>query len=180
MEYSKFIKELEKGLSKELSLDNKFALPRVQKVVVSIGIASLHTRKGIKDFSELEKNLANITGQKPVTFFSKKNISNFKLREGMPSMLSVTLRKEKAYYFLFKLMSIVLPRVRDFSGLSTKSFDQNGNYSLWLKNYDVFPELHPDDISITTGIQVTIATSAKNTKETQALLQWYGFVFHSK
>ncbi len=94
-------------------------------------------------------------------------------------MLKVTLRGKKAYYFLFKLMSIVLPRVRDFAGLSPKSFDHDGNYSIGLKNYEIFPELHPDSITLQTGIQITINTTSKNKQETKELMEEFGFVFHA-
>lgn len=179
MQYTEFKKDLESKLVKRLNIKNIHQVPRIEKVIVSIGVGSLHTRKGIKDFSEFEQNLMSITGQKPTMVLSKKNVSNFKLREGMPSMMTVTLRDKKAYYFLFKLMSIVLPRVRDFSGLSNKSFDHHGNYSIGLKTYEIFPELHPDHINLPTGLQITIATSSRNKEETKALLEEYGFVFHA-
>ena len=120
-----------------------------------------------------------ITGQHPILINAKKSVSNFKLREGTPSMLKVTLRGERAYYFLFKLLSIVLPRVRDFAGLSTRSFDEQGNLSLGIKSYEIFPELHPDDIKIPAGVQVTIATTAQDQDSAQALLEEYGFVFQA-
>lgn len=106
--------KLKKGLQKELGVKNIHEVPTLQKAIVSIGIGSLATRKGVKDFKEFEDNLAKITGQKPQMVRSKKAISNFKLREGMPVMLRVTLRREKAYDFVDKLVKIVLPRVRDF------------------------------------------------------------------
>ncbi len=179
MQYTEFKKDLEAKLIKKLAIKNIHQVPKIDKVIVSIGVGSLHTRKGQKDFSEFEKNLAAITAQKPTMVLSKKNVSNFKLREGMPSMLTVTLRGKKAFYFLFKLMSIVLPRVRDFSGLSSKSFDHHGNYSLGLKSYEIFPELHPDNISLPTGIQITINTTSKDKAYTKWLMEEFGFVFHS-
>ncbi|AKH32848.1 50S ribosomal protein L5 [candidate division SR1 bacterium Aalborg_AAW-1] len=179
MQYTEFKKDLDSKLSKRLDVKNVHQIPHIDKVIVSIGVGSLHTRKGVKDFSEFEKNLTAITGQKPTMVMSKKNVSNFKLREGMPSMMTVTLRGKKAHYFLFKLMSIVLPRVRDFAGLSNKSFDHHGNYSLGLKSYEIFPELHPDSISLPTGLQVTIATDSRKKEDTKALLEEYGFVFHA-
>lgn len=179
MQYTEFKKDLHTKLLKRLGYKNPHQVPMVEKVIVSIGLGSLHTRKGMKDFSEFEKNMTAITGQKPTIVLSKKNVSNFKLREGMPVMMTVTLRGMKAHYFLFKLMSIVLPRVRDFAGLSKKSFDHHGNYSLWLKTYEIFPELHPDNITIPTGIQVTIATTTDSKEDTKALMEEYGFVFHA-
>lgn len=179
MQYTEFKKDLDSKLSKRLDVKNVHQIPHIDKVIVSIGVGSLHTRKWVKDFSEFEKNLTAITGQKPTMVMSKKNVSNFKLREGMPSMMTVTLRWKKAHYFLFKLMSIVLPRVRDFAWLSNKSFDHHGNYSLGLKSYEIFPELHPDSISLPTGLQVTIATDSRKKEDTKALLEEYGFVFHA-
>ena len=179
MQYTEFKKDLHTRVVKKIGAKNPHQAPRIDKVIVSIGVGSLHTRKGVKDFSEFEKNLTAITGQKPTMVMSKKNVSNFKLREGMPSMMTVTLRGKRAYYFLFKLMSIVLPRVRDFSGLSVKSFDHHGNYSLGLKTYEIFPELHPDNITLPTGLQVTIATTSDSKEDTKALLEEYGFVFHA-
>ena len=179
MQYIEFKKDLEAKLIKKLAIKNIHQVPKIDKVIVSIGVGSLHTRKWVKDFSEFEKNLAAITGQKSTMDLSKKNVSNFKLREGMPSMLKVTLRGKKAYYFLFKLMSIVLPRVRDFAWLSLKSFDHDGNYSIGLKSYEIFPELHPDNISLPTGIQITINTSSTNKNDTKELMEEFGFVFHA-
>ena len=179
MQYTEFKKDLHTRVVKKIGAKPPHQAPRIDKVIVSIGVGSLHTRKGVKDFSEFEKNLTAITGQKPTMVMSKKNVSNFKLREGMPSMMTVTLRGKRAYYFLFKLMSIVLPRVRDFSGLSVKSFDHHGNYSLGLKTYEIFPELHPDNITLPTGLQVTIATTSDSKEDTKALLEEYGFVFHA-
>ncbi len=152
-------------------------VPKVEKVIINIGIGSLVTRKGLKDFSEIEKNLMMITGQKPHLVKAKRSVSNFKLREGMPVMMKVTLRDQKAYDFLFKVMSIVFPRVRDFDGLTQKSFDGRGNYSFGLKNYNLFPELHPDDVTIPVGLQISIATSAKNNEDAQTLLEELGFIF---
>lgn len=133
--------ELFAKLKDHLNLKNINQAPKVDKVIVAMGIGSLVTRKGHKDFEEFERNLIRITGQKPVLIKSKKAISNFKLREGMPVMLKVTLRGERAYDFLDRFCKLVLPRVRDFSGISKKSFDPKGNLNLGLQNYNIFPEL---------------------------------------
>lgn len=162
---------------KRLGDINVNKVPKIDKVVVAIGIGSLVTRKGIKDFSEIEKNLMMITGQKPHMVNAKKSVSNFKLREGMPVMMKVTLRSKKAYDFLFKVMAIVLPRVRDFEGLSVKSFDKSGNYTFGLPNYSLFPELHPDDVTLPVGMQISIGTTANNGEDAQVLLEELGFVF---
>lgn len=179
MEYADTKKKLQKKLMDKLALKNIHQVPSIDKVIVAIGTGSLHTRKWMKDFSEFEKNLALITGQKPSLVLSKKNISNFKLRSGMPIMLRVTLRGKKAYYFLQKVMSIVLPRVRDFSWLSVKSFDHAGNYSFGLQSYAIFPELHPDTITVPTWLQITISTTSNDKAHTKYMLQEMWFVFNA-
>ncbi|HCY21522.1 TPA: 50S ribosomal protein L5 [Patescibacteria group bacterium] len=129
------------------------------------------TRKSVKDFDEFEKNLIKITGQKPTLIKSRKSISNFKLREGMPVMYKVTLRRARAYDFLARFVKVVLPRLRDFSGLSSKSFDQKGNMNIGLVNYNIFPELNVDDVNTPMGLQITIVTSTTSTERSKALLQ---------
>ena len=119
-----------KDLQKQLGTKNINAVPKIDKVIVAVGIGSLATRKSLKDFDEFEKNIQKITGQKARVFKSKKAISNFKLREGLPVMLQTTLRKQRAYDLLDRLVKLVMPRMRDFSGLSDKNFDGQGNFSL--------------------------------------------------
>jgi large subunit ribosomal protein L5 len=160
-----------------LKLSNIHQTPKLEKVIVAIGIWSLATRKGVKDFSEIEKNLQKITWQKPHYTYSKKAISNFKLREGMHSMVKVTLRWEKAEMFLSKLSSVVLTRHRDYLGLSKKGFDWRSWYSFWLKSISSFPELHPDDISTDIGLQITICTTAWEPSWVKAYLEVLWFVF---
>lgn len=179
MQYADIKKTLQKKLMDKLALKNIHQVPTIDKVIVAIGTGSLHTRKWMKDFSEFEKNLTLITGQKPSMVMSRKNISNFKLRAGMPIMLRVTLRGKKAHYFLEKVMSIVLPRVRDFAWLSSKSFDHAGNYSFGLQSYAIFPELHPDTITVPTWLQITIATSTNDKVHTKNMLQEMWFVFNA-
>lgn len=162
-------------LTKELGIKNVHAVPRIEKVKVSVGIGSL--AKKTKDFSEVIENIAKITGQKPVINQSKIAVSNFKLRKGMPVGISVTLRGKKAYDFVEKLVHIVLPRVRDFRGLSTKAFDGNGNYNIGFKEALVFPEINPDDVSNVHGIQITIVTTGKSNEHGKALLKTIGFPF---
>ncbi len=164
-------------LQADLGLKNVHETPQVDKVIVAIGIGSLSTRKSQKDFSELQENLAKITGQYPRMILSKQSISNFKLREDMPVMLQVTLRKGMAYDFLWRLTTLVLPRVRDFAWLSSRHFDQQANYNLWLPNYNIFPELGVDDVTIPSGIQITIVPTTNNKDHAKALLQSVGFIF---
>ena len=169
--------ELFAKLKDHLQLKNINQVPKIDKVIVSMGIGSLVTRKGHKDFEEFEKNLIRITGQKPVLIRSKKAISNFKLREGMPVMLKVTLRGVRAYDFLDRFAKMVLPRIRDFSGVSKKNFDPKGNLNLWLQNYNIFPELGVDDVNLSMGLQLTIVSTAGTPEASQALLQEIGFIF---
>ena len=147
----KFNKEIVPVLKDKLKEKNINSVPKIEKVIVSIGIWSLATRKSVKDFDEFEKNLIKITGQKPTLIKSRKSISNFKLREGMPVMYKVTLRRDRAYDFLERFVKVVLPRLRDFTGLSSKSFDPKGNLNIWLANYNVFPELNIDDVVTPMG-----------------------------
>jgi large subunit ribosomal protein L5 len=166
-----------KTLQESLGKTNMHQTPVLDKVIVAMGIGSLATRKGVKDFSDLEENLRTITGQQPQRLVSKKSVSNFKLREGMPVMLKVTLRGEKAYDFVERLGQFVLPRVRDFSGLSTRKFDGRGNYTLGLKTQVVFPEIVPEDIKTPMGVQVSFCTTADTDADAQALLQQLGIIF---
>lgn len=174
------IKNIRKQLQDKLNLKNINQVPRLVSVIVSIWVWSLHTRKGIKDFSEIENNLRAITWQKPSMSTSKTSISNFKLREGMPSMLKTTLRWKKAYLFLEKITKVILPRVRDFNWLSEKSFDKNAGYNIGLKTYNIFPELHPDNITIDTWLQVTIKTDSTDNKQAKAFLETMWFIFQVK
>lgn len=178
--YQQYKSETRSALKKDLQKKNIHQVPSLDKVIVSVGIGSLATRKGIKDFSEIEKNLAAITGQKPVMVRSKKAISNFKLREDMPVMLKVTLRRAKAYEFLDKLTKMVMPRVRDFNGLSAKSFDPNNNYNIGLPSQAIFPEILGDDANATMGIQVNIVTNALTKEDAIAMMKSLGFIFIEK
>ena len=156
---------------------NIYQVPEIEKVVVSMGIWSLVTRKGIKDFSDLEKNLATITGQKPIVVKAKKSVSNFKLRAWMPVMLKVTLRRERAYDFIERMVKLYLPRVRDFKGVSPRKFDGFGNYNYAFVNQTVFPEINPDDIKNPMGVQVNITTTTDSDEEAKILLESLGFIF---
>ena len=168
------------NLATELWIKNPHQIPRLMKVVVSMWIGSLHTRKWVKDFSDLEKNLSSITWQKPYLVKSKKSVSNFKLREWAPVMLSVTLRKKKAYDFIERLVTLVLPRVRDFQWIWNKSFDKMANYSLWLKDQSVFPEIKLDDLTTLSWLQITIVPSSDTVAHSKALLQSLWFIFYEK
>lgn len=171
-----FKKDIAPKLKEELGVKNVNAVPKLEKVTISIGIGSIIQRQG-KDFSHVEANLEKISGQKPIVTKSKKAISNFKIRENAPVGLTVTLRGRRMYDFISKLVNITLPRVRDFRGISPKSFDGKGNYSLGFKEHVVFPEINPDDVLQLHGVQITISTTAKNNEQGLSLLKALKFPF---
>ena len=163
------------ALEEKFEYGNVMEIPRITKVVVNMGIG-----KAIESASHMEaavKDLTAITGQKPQIRRAKKSISNFKLREGMPIGARVTLRGERMWEFLDRLINVALPRVRDFRGLSPKSFDGNGNYTFGLTEQLVFPEIDYDDIDAVRGMDVTIVTTAEDDEQGRALLDAYNFPF---
>ncbi len=172
----RYVKEIAPKLKKDLGCKNSSEVPKVTKITVNVGVGSL-VAAGNKDLTDVIENVRMITGQQPVVKNAKKAISNFKLREGMPVGISVTLRGERMYDFISKLVSVTLPRVRDFRGITTKAFDKQGNYSLGFPDHLVFPEINPDDITKVHGIQVCITTTAKNAQDGHALLREMGFPF---
>ena len=163
-------------LKELLKRENTLSIPRIDKVTINAGIGS-YIQRHSKDYSNIVENLTNIAGQKPVITKASKSISNFKLREGNVVGCMVTLRGKKMYDFLNKLVNIVFPRVRDFRGLSPKSFDGNGNYSIGFKEHTVFPEISPDDVINLHGLQINICTTANNNEEAFELLKLIGFPF---
>jgi large subunit ribosomal protein L5 len=175
--YTTFKQTGKKELQTKLNKPNIHMVPQIDKVIVAIGVWSLATRKGVKDFSELENTIKTITWQHPQLILSKKSISNFKLREGMPSMLRVTLRREKAYDFITRLVTYVFPRVRDFSWLSPRKFDGRGNYSIWFPSQLIFPELSQEVAVTPIWIQVTIATTASHDADAKILLESLWVIF---
>lgn len=175
-----YFKNVVPTLQKELGEKNILALPRVSKIVINVGIGSMYTRQQIKDFSNIEQSLANITGQKAVVIAAKKSVSNFKLREGTPNGIKITLRGERMYDFLNKLINIVLPRVRDFRGISVHGFDNGGNYSMGLKESMMFPEVKVDDDYRPFGLEITIGIKNSDPKKSELLLRSFGFPFKEK
>lgn len=174
--YTKFKTEILPKLKEELKAKNVMSLPKVQKVSINIGIGSYITKHG-KDFEYIVENVRKISGQKPIVTKAKKAISNFKLRENAPVGITVIIRGKRMYDFLNKLINIVFPRVRDFRGLSPKSFDGQGNYSIGFKEHTVFPEISPDDVMKLHGIEINITTSATNNEQGMILLTAMGFPF---
>jgi large subunit ribosomal protein L5 len=169
-------KEIAAKLLKDLGCNNMMGVPKLEKVVLNMGIGT-YIRSGNKDYSVLQEHLALISGQAPVVKHAKKAISNFKLRAGMPVGLTVTLRGDNMYNFIEKLVTIVLPRVRDFRGISSKSFDSEGNYNFGIKEHTIFPEVPQDDIVKNHGLQITIKTTATSADAGRALLTEMGFPF---
>ena len=168
-------KELVAKLMKEFNYKNKMQVPRLQKIVVNMGLGE--AIQNIKVLDSATNEIMAITGQKPVPTKAKKSIANFKLRKGMSIGCLVTLRKDRMYEFFDRLVNIALPRVRDFRGVSSRSFDGRGNYSLGIKEQIIFPEVDYDKIDKIKGLNITIVTSAKTDEEGKALLELFGMPF---
>ena len=171
----KYTNEIKPALLKELGLKNMMAVPRLEKIVLNMGLGE--ATQNVKVMDPLMTDLGLITGQKPVTTRAKKSIAAFKVREGMPIGAMVTLRGEKMYEFLDRLISTALPRVRDFKGVSTKSFDGRGNYTLGVRDQLIFPEIDYSRVDKLKGMNVTIVTTAKDDQQARALLQHFGMPF---
>ena len=171
----RFEKEVRPALVKELGLKNPMQAPRVDKVVVNMGLGEAIQNGKILDAS-LEQ-LSAITGQKPVVTKARKSIANFKLREGQSIGAMVTLRGNRAYEFLDRLLNVALPRVRDFRGVSPKAFDGKGNYTLGVKEQIIFPEINYDRVEKIKGLNITVVTTARNDEEGRALLRHLGMPF---
>ena len=159
-------------LSKSLGRENRLSLPRLEKIVVNMGIGAAATEK--KYLEEALDAMRQISGQKPIVALARKSVAGFRLREGMSIGCKVTLRRARMYEFLDRLISLVLPRVRDFRGLNHKAFDGHGNYSLGLTEQLVFPELNPDKYSRTQGMNITLVTSTDSDDEARELLRAFG------
>jgi large subunit ribosomal protein L5 len=171
----RYQKEIAPALMKELNLENVMQIPRIQKVVVNIGMGEALDNP--KTLDAAVSDLTQITGQKPVVTIARKSIANFKLREGRLIGVKVTLRGERMWSFLDRLMNIVLPRVRDFRGISPDAFDGRGNYTLGLREQLIFPEIEYDKIDKIRGLELTIVTSATSDDQARALLQMLGMPF---
>ncbi len=172
---TKFNQELSKSLKKDLSIKNDLAIPRLSKIVVNTGIKDALVDK--KNIDNTQEMLTQITGQKPKLTSARKSIASFKLREGDKIGAMVTLRGKRMYDFFEKLVGIVFPRFRDFRGVSLNSFDGRGNYSVGFSEALVFPEIDPSTFSKNQSLEVTIVTTAKNSKEAEALLRVLGMPF---
>lgn len=171
----KYKKKIVSELEKDLSIKNKMAVPRLEKVVINVGVGD--AIKNIKLLDTAKKELSLISGQWPAVGRAKKSISSFKLRKGQAIACYVTLRGKRMYEFFDRLVNIVLPRVRDFRGVSSRSFDGRGNYTLGMKEQLVFPEIDYTKVERLRGLNITIITSAKKDEEAYALLKKLGMPF---
>jgi large subunit ribosomal protein L5 len=171
----KFEKEVVPKMMKEFGYKNEMQVPRLHKVVLNMGLGEALQNPKIVDASA--KEMAAISGQRPVVTRSKKSIANFKLREGLPIGCMVTLRKERMYEFLDRLINVAIPRVRDFRGISRRSFDGKGNFTMGVREQIIFPEIDYDKIEKIKGLNVSIITTAETDEEGRALLTHMGMPF---
>ncbi len=165
-------------LKEKFAYENIYQIPKLDKITVNMGVGE--AVQNVKMLDAAVSELTKITGQKPVITRAKKSIATYKLREGMPIGTMVTLRGVKMYDFLQRLVSVALPRIRDFRGVNDKSFDGRGNYSLGLKEQMLFPEIKYDDVDVTRGMDITIGTTAKTDEEAKALLEELGMPFRKR
>jgi large subunit ribosomal protein L5 len=172
---ARYEETIRKALVDKYGYANPHQIPRLEKITLNMGVGSAIGDKKILDMAV--DAMTEISGQKPVITTARKSIANFRLRQGMPIGCMVTLRRQRMYEFLDRLVSIVLPRVRDFRGISRKAFDGNGNYTLGLTEQLVFPELNPDKFTRPQGMNITIVTSAKTNDEARDLLELFGMPF---
>ncbi|HMO50875.1 MAG TPA: 50S ribosomal protein L5 [Kiritimatiellia bacterium] len=170
----RYKQEVRPALQKALAIENPMDIPGLKKIVINM---SVNASVDKDQFKLMTDELAKIAGQKPVTTMARKSVSNFKLREGMPIGAKVTLRGQLMYEFLERLLYVVLPRIRDFRGVSRKAFDGRGNYTLGLTEQTLFPEIDPDRVKRTQGMDITIVTSAKNNEQALELLKQLGMPF---
>jgi len=171
----KYKKEIVPKMLKERKLGNVMEVPRINKITVNMGIGS--ATQNIKELESASRDLGVITGQKPIITKARKSIAGFKLRQGNPIGCMVTLRGNRMYEFLDRLLSVAIPRIRDFRGLSKKSFDGSGNYTIGIKEQLIFPEVEYDSILSVKGMNITITTSTESDDEALFLLDEFGFPF---
>ncbi len=171
----RFRDELRDQIQQKLSLKNPMQVPRITKITLNMGVGEAVADKKVLEnaLSDMEK----IAGQKPQRTLARKSVAGFKIRDGYPIGCKVTLRRERMYEFLDRLVNIAIPRIRDFRGLSLKSFDRQGNYSMGVEEQIIFPEINYDQIDAIRGMDITISTSARNADEGRALLEAFNFPF---
>ncbi|HEX7177189.1 MAG TPA: 50S ribosomal protein L5 [Pyrinomonadaceae bacterium] len=171
----RYTKEVAPAIAKEFGITNPMAIPRLNKIVINMGLGEAVANAKIVDTAADE--LRSVSGQKPVTTRAKKSIASFKLRQGMPIGSMVTLRGDRMYEFFDRLVSIALPRVRDFRGVSPKAFDGRGNYTLGVRDQLIFPEIDFNKVDKTRGMNISIVTTARNDEQARALLRALGMPF---
>ncbi len=172
---NRFKEEIAPAIAKEFNIDNPMAIPKIEKVVINMGMGEAISNTKILDVAVEE--IRSIAGQKPVVTKAKKSIASFKLRQGMNIGTMVTLRGDRMYEFLDRLITVALPRVRDFRGVSAKAFDGRGNYTLGIREQLIFPEIDFNKVDKTRGMNITIVTTAKNDEQSRALLKAMGMPF---
>ena len=173
--HEKYQNELAGEIQKKLGLGNTMQIPKITKITLNMGVGEAVADKKIME--KARGDMEKIAGQKPVTTLSRKSVAGFKIRDGMPIGCKVTLRRERMYEFLDRLVSIAIPRIRDFRGLNPKSFDRQGNYSMGVQEQIIFPEINYDEIDALRGMDIIITTSAQNPEEGKALLEAFNFPF---
>jgi len=171
----KYQNDLTVEIQQKLGLKNVMEVPRITKITLNMGVGEAVADK--KVLENARGDMQKISGQRPVTRLSRKSVAGFKIRDGMPIGCKVTLRRERMYEFLDRLVNIAIPRIRDFRGLNPKSFDRQGNYSLGVTEQIIFPEINYDEIDAIRGMDITITTTARNAEEGKALLEAFNFPF---
>ncbi|AEB12449.1 50S ribosomal protein L5 [Marinithermus hydrothermalis] len=171
----KYYEEVRPEMMKRFGYENPLAVPRLEKVVINQGLGE--ARDDSRILEKAAEELALITAQKPVITRAKKSVSNFKIRKGMPIGLKVTLRRDRMWIFLEKLLNVALPRIRDFRGVNPNGFDGRGNYNLGIREQLIFPEITYDLVDATRGMDIAVVTTAKTDEEARALLELLGFPF---
>lgn len=165
-------------LKEQLGFDNVMKVPKITKITLNMGVGEAVTDKKVMD--RAVGDMTAIAGQKPIVMNARRSVASFKIRDGWPVGCKVTLRKERMYEFLDRLVNVAIPRIRDFRGLNRKSFDGRGNFSMGVKEQIMFPEVDYDQIDVIRGMDITITTNAKNDEEALALLQAFSFPFREK
>ena len=173
--YKKYQSEIAPQIQKKLGLKNPMEVPKITKITINMGVGEAVADKKVID--KAREDMEKISGQRPVTTIARKSVAGFKIRDGMPIGCKVTLRRDRMYEFLDRLVTIAIPRIRDFRGLNPKSFDRQGNYSLGIQEQIIFPEINYDEIDMLRGMDIIITTTARNPTEGRALLEAFDFPF---
>ena len=171
----KYQNELMGQIQERLGLSNPMQVPKITKITLNMGVGEAVADKKVMEAARAD--MEKISGQRPVTTLARKSVAGFKIRDGMPIGCKVTLRRERMYEFLDRLVNIAIPRIRDFRGLNPKSFDREGNYSMGVTEQIIFPEINYDEIDTIRGMDITITTTARNAEEGKALLEAFNFPF---